>query len=260
VQNRYGATGVGRHTKIAAAAVAGFATGFLGTFFNPDPIDVLGDIAKDLGGATTGRIVSRFGSSIAYDANATPGSQAVNVLANVVVNFAEGVWLGPVSQSVNPILRSAINGATKSVIGDTIRAHPAVPASYKESRHFEPLSKPIAEAAKEFGQGFLHDTAMSSVYGLANTGINNVVALAAGENDGNSALRAGLDNLQLANEADAIVGEMVLSGVAWDEVEAVPNETTSKASTESNLQAAQDKRIARSLRRNGRQIPLVQAA
>ncbi|MFZ3282758.1 RHS repeat-associated core domain-containing protein [Pseudomonas sp.] len=252
ILDQRGTGGMSKSLAVGAMGVLGFATGFTGGFSNGDPIDVLSDIAKDLGGVTTGRMISRFGPSIAYDANATLGSQAINMVANLGVNLVEGMWLGPVSSSVNPILRSAANGALKSFVGDNIRASEYVPASYKESRHRDPISLPTTSGTQTAAKTFIHDTAMSSVYGLANTGINSLVTLTLG--DGASTLRAGVDNLQIANEADAIVGEMVLSGACLNEVNAIPNETTTKASTEDNLQAAQARRMARSVRKNGSEM------
>lgn len=255
ILDQRGTDGMRKRLTVGAMGVLGFATGFTGGFANGDPIDVLSDIAKDLGGVTTGRMISRFGPSIAYDANATLGSQAINMLANLGVNFVEGMWLGPMSSSVNPILRSAANGALKSFVGDNIRASEYVPASYKESRHRDPISLPTTSGTQTAAKTFIHDTAMSSVYGLANTGINSLVTLTLG--DGASTLRAGLDNLQVANEADAVVGEMVLSGAHLNEVNAIPNETTTKASTEDNLQTAQARRTARSVRKYGSEMQLM---
>ncbi|VVN44279.1 RHS repeat-associated core domain-containing protein [Pseudomonas fluorescens] len=254
VLDERGTGGMGKHLAVGVMGALGFATGFTGGFVNADPIGVLSDVAKDLGGVTAGRVVSRFGPSIAYDASATLGSQAINMVASLGVNFVEGMWLGPVSKSVNPVLRSAVNGALKSFVGDNIRASEFVPASYKESRHGDSVSFPTLSGTQKAATTFLHDTAMSSVYGLGNTGINSLVTLSLGEDTGDSSLRAGLDNLQLANEADAVVGEIVLSGARLDEVDAIPNETTSKASTRDNLQAAQEKRVARSLRKNGTEM------
>jgi hypothetical protein len=260
ILDRRGTSGFNKQVTVGVMASLGFATGFAGGYVNSDPIDVLSDVAKDLAGVTTGRVVSRFGPSITYDANATLGSQAVNMLANLGVNFAEGMWLGPVSQSVTPILRSAANGAIKSVVGDNIRASEFVPASYNESKHANAWSLPTVSDVKTFVKTFTHDTAMSSVYGLANTGVNNGVTLALGESTGESSLRAGLDNLQIANGMDAVVGEMVLSGATFDEVNAVPSETTPKAATQANVQAAQDRRVTRSQRKNAQNALLAQMA
>jgi RHS repeat-associated protein len=260
ILDRRGTSGFGKQVTVGVMASLGFAMGFAGGYINSDPIDVLSDVAKDLGGVTTGRVVSRFGPSITYDANATLGSQAVNMLANLGVNFAEGMWLGPVSKSVTPILRSAANGAIKSVVGDNIRASEFVPASYNESKHANAWNLPTVNDVKTFVKTFTHDTAMSSVYGLTNTGINQAVTLALGENTGESSLRAGLDNLQIANGMDAVLGEMVLSGATFDEVNAVPSETTPKAATQANVQAAQDRRVTRSQRKNAQNALLAQMA
>ena len=167
------------------------------------------------------------------------------------------MWLGPISKSVSPVLRSAVNGAIKSFVGDQIRASEFVPASYNESKHSQPMSLPTASDVKQTAKTFMHDTAMASVYSLGNTGINSVVNSVLPEDTGESTWRAGLSNLQPVNELDAIVGEIVLSGARMDDVNALPNETTSKASTESNLQAAEDRRVSRELRKNGLQTPLI---
>ncbi|WP_224788445.1 RHS repeat-associated core domain-containing protein [Pseudomonas fluorescens] len=260
IENERGVSGFSKQWKVTTMGTFGFAVGFAGGYSSSDPIDVLSDVAKDLAGVTTGRAISLFGPSITYDANATLGSQAVNIFANLIVNFAEGVWLGPFSKSVNPMLRAAVNGAIKSIVGANIRASEFVPASYNASKHSSAWGLPTLSDVKAFVKKFTHDTAMSSVYGLVNTDINSGLTLAFGANTGESSLRAGVENLQIANQMDAIVGEMVLSGANFDDVNAIPNETTPKADTSANLQAAEQRRETRSQRKNGGRIPLMNAA
>jgi hypothetical protein len=95
---------------------------------------------------------------------------------------------------------------------------------------------------KTFGKGFLHDTAMSSVYGVGDVLINRGIGPALGNHVVDPVLRAGFENLQLAGQFDALVGERVLSGVGLHEVNTVPNVTTPRADTDRNLLSAADKR------------------
>jgi RHS repeat-associated protein len=245
-----GVTGRRKMMAVGAMGVAGSVAGFAGGFLSSDPIGTLSDVAKDLGGVLTGRVISPLGPSITYDGNATLASQAVNIATNLAVNFVEGMWLGGLKKSDYPLLRSAGNGALKSFVGDAIRSTDVVPASYNESKH-SAWSLPTVADGKTIAQTFAHDTAMSSLYGFGNDAINRGIDTGLGDSHVDPTLREGFENLQVVNELDAIMGEKVLSGMAWHEVNALPNETTTKASTARNLQAAEDKRMARSRRRHG---------
>ncbi|WP_242207103.1 MULTISPECIES: RHS repeat-associated core domain-containing protein [unclassified Pseudomonas] len=234
------AAGVSRISKglgMGAAALGGLLAG-VGVVFLSDPVDVLAEVAKNLGSGATGRLISSVGGSIAYDGNATPRSQAVNVGADLAVNFGEGMLFSVLPSAVPPILKSMSNGAMKSGLGDSIRSAASVPASYRESNP----TFPTLEDMKTFGKGFLHDTAMSSVYGVGDVLINRGIGTALGNQVVDPVLRAGFENLQLAGQFDALVGERVLSGVGLHEVNAVPNVTTPRADTDRNLFSAADKR------------------
>jgi RHS repeat-associated protein len=245
-----GVTGRRKMMAVGAMGVAGSVAGFAGGFLSSDPIGTLSDVAKDLGGVLTGRVISPLGPSITYDGNATLASQAVNIATNLAVNFVEGMWLGGLKNSDYPLLRSAGNGALKSFVGDAIRSTDVVPASYNESKH-SAWSLPTVADGKTIAKTFAHDTAMSSLYGFGNDAINRGIDIGLTDSHVDPTLRGGFGNLQVVNELDAIVGEKVLSGMAWHEVNAIPNETTTKASTARNQQAAEDKRMARSRRRHG---------
>lgn len=245
-----GATSTTKSIAAVTAGVLGAAAGAAGGYFSADPIGTLSDIAKDLGGVLTGRIISPLGASITYDGNATYLSQSINSFANVSVNVAEGMLLGGIKDSIHPVLRSMANGGLKSFIGDAIRSTDAVPASYNESKHSQ-WSIPTLADGKKLAQTFAHDTAMSSIYNFGNDAINRGIDIGLGDSQVDSTLRAGFENMQIVNELDAVVGEMVLSGMAWDEVNAVPNETTPKATTPMNLEAAAEKRNARNYRKHG---------
>ncbi|WP_426619959.1 RHS repeat-associated core domain-containing protein [Pseudomonas rustica] len=253
VLDERGTTGFSKYWKVAAMGSAGLIIGGLSGALAGDPVDSLGDVTKDLAVAFTGRGISRFGPSVPYDANATLGSQAFNIVADLTVNAAEGAWLGPLSKAagVEGFWRSVGNGVIKSATGDLIRSLPVVPASYNESRHFDPLKLP---SAKEIAQTVFHDTAMTHSYNVINTGVGIITQHLAG--DGNSIARAAWDNLQLGNQADALAGEIVLSGAGWNDINPIPNETTPGTSTEANLQAAEDKRNKKARIKNyGRSDP-----
>ncbi len=245
------AAGVSRISKglgMGAAALGGLAAG-VGVAFLSNPVDVLAEVAKNLGSGVTGRLISSVGGSIAYDGNATPRSQAVNVGADLAVNFGEGMLFSALPGTVPPILKSMSNGAMKSGLGDSIRSAASVPASYRESNP----TFPTLEDMKTFGKGFLHDTAMSSVYGVGDVLINRGIGTALGNHVVDPVLRAGFENLQLAGQFDALVGERVLSGVGLHEVTAVPNVTTPRADTDRNLITAAEKRKLYKETRNGGQ-------
>ncbi|TMU83053.1 RHS repeat-associated core domain-containing protein [Pseudomonas fluorescens] len=245
------AAGVSRISKglgMGAAALGGLAAG-VGVAFLSNPVDVLAEVAKNLGSGVTGRLISSVGGSIAYDGNATPRSQAVNVGADLAVNFGEGMLFSALPGAVPPILKSMSNGAMKSGLGDSIRSAASVPASYRESNP----TFPTLEDMKTFGKGFLHDTAMSSVYGVGDVLINRGIGTALGNHVVDPVLRAGFENLQLAGQFDALVGERVLSGVGLHEVTAVPNVTTPRADTDRNLINAAEKRKLYKETRNGGQ-------
>lgn len=244
-------TGNSRNLLTGAAGIAGFGVGFANGYLNPDPIGAMSDIAKDLGSALTGRGIASLGPAITYDANATLASQAIDIGANLGVNFVEGMWLGPLTDSVVKPLRAAANGAIKSLVGDVVRSTDAVPASYRESRHSELLAMPSLEDGKQMAQTFMHDSAMSTIYSFGNDLLNLGMDAALGGTQVDPTLRAGFENLQIVNEAEAVLGEAVLSGWRLDDVNAVPSVTTTRTSTAANLQAAADKNTARNLRRSG---------
>ncbi len=246
---------LGRAVAFASGALPGFAIGYTTAIFS-DPLAVLVGVSKDFSGELGTRLFSPIGPKIQYNGDATVVSQLVDSGGSVINNVVEGVLENVLADSLPEGVFPMVNGALKGVITTSVLASSIVPASYYGSKHGDLVAhwKDLPNGLKAIG----HDLAVGVITNEGNALINEGLIKLGSENLP-SAIKAGLYNLQVVSEANALGGEYVLKGIGWTGVSAVSTVTTPSADSEKNIQAAADRQTRQrtSVRRNSAEkVPL----
>lgn len=241
-------TSLGRAVAFASGALPGFAIGYSTALFS-DPLAVLVGVSKDFSGELGTRLFSPIGPKIQYNGDATVVSQLVDSGGSVINNVVEGVLENVLADSLPEGVFPMVNGAIKGFITTSVLATSIVPASYYGSKHGDLVAhwKDLPNGLKAIG----HDLAVGVITNEGNALINEGFIKLGSENLP-GALKAGLYNLQVVSEANALGGEYVLKGIGWTGVSAVSTVTTPSADSEKNMQAAADRQTRQrtSVRRN----------